>query len=115
MSTLDIATKSDIQELRDMLADLLRGAGTKPATAGDDYLDIAEVAKLTRTSTKTVTKWLKEGKRDSKGRLIKLYALEFSPGFPRIPRSALVAFGQAQAFDVSTLQSAQLPPMRIAS
>lgn len=109
-----LATKADIRSLGEQFTALLEKA--LPALAAqDDFLSVAEVAKLTGTSEKTVRKWLSEGKYDQKGQRIKLFALEFSPGFPRIPRSALVAYGRGLGFDVSHLTPAQLPTMRVAS
>lgn len=111
MSPFDcIATKDDLRSLAEQFTALLEKA--LPAIAAkDDFLSVQEVAKLTDTSEKTVRKWISEGKHDQKGKLIKLYALEFSPGFPRIPRSALVAYGQGLGFDVSKLQAGDVPKM----
>lgn len=69
----------------------------------DDYLTLADVATLTRTSQATVRKWIARGKPDQRGHLIKLYTVEFSPGFLRVPRSALVAYGQGLAFNPARL------------
>lgn len=96
-------------DLAPILAELraIREVQTAAAQPADDYLSVAQVAVATGTSERTVRKWISEGKRDRKGRLITLFTLEFSPGFPRVPRSALLAFGQGVGFEASQLQ---LPP-----
>jgi hypothetical protein len=102
LTTDDLApVLAELRAIREALA-----AGAQPA---DDYLSIDQVAATTGTSARTVRKWIKEGKYDLKGRLIKLFTLEFSPGMARIPRSALLAFGQALGFDAAQLP---LPPAR---
>jgi uncharacterized protein (UPF0335 family) len=107
-----IATKGDLQALLLKLEQLL-DAQPPTAAAGDDYLDIDQVATLTGFNRKTVRKWIAEGKYDQRGKRIKLFTLEFAPGFPRIPRSALLAFGKGIGFEVSHLASP--PGMRLAS
>lgn len=101
-----LLTTEDLAPLQAALHQILAQmqAAAQPA---DDYLSVAQVAQATGTSERTVRKWISEGKRDRKGRLIVLFTLEFSPGFPRVPRSALLAFGQGLGFDASQLQ---LPP-----
>ena len=94
-----LATKADLMALDNSLTSALTKLLTS-VPVSDDFLDVQEVATLTRVSTKTVRKWITEGKYDRKGRHIKLYVLEFSPGFPRVPRSALVAYGQGLGYDV---------------
>lgn len=96
-------------DLAPILAELraIREAQTAAAQPADDYLSVAQVAVATGTSERTVRKWIGEGKPDRRGKIIRLYTLEFSPGFPRVPRSALLAFGQALGFDAAQLQ---LPP-----
>ena len=103
---LNLLTADDLTPI---LAELraIREAQTAAAQPADDYLSVAQVAAATGTSERTVRKWISEGKRDRKGRLIVLFTLEFSPGFPRVPRSALLAFGQGVGFDATQLQ---LPP-----
>ncbi|GAB2954619.1 hypothetical protein GCM10027048_20120 [Hymenobacter coalescens] len=114
MNVNDLVTKGDLDALAKRLEALLApAAGAPPPAAGDDYLSIDEVAQLTGFNRKTVQKWIAQGKYDRKGKLITLYTLEFAPGFPRIPRSALVAFGQGVGFDTSRLMPP--PPMRVAS
>lgn len=111
MSPQDLLTKADLATFSEQLTALLKQV--LPAVAAtDDFLTVQEVATLTRKSEKTVRKWIAEGKTDQKGKLIKLFTLEFSPGFPSIPRSALVAYGQGLGFDVSQLKPEQLPAMR---
>ena len=107
-----IATKGDLTALLLRVEQLLQQKAPVPATV-DDYLTLEEVAEATRFSTKTVKKWVTEGKDDRKGKLIRLLALEFSPGFLRIPRSALLAFGEGVGMSVADLKN--LPPMRVAS
>jgi len=104
--TLNVLTPEDLAPLYDMLRQILvqQTAAAQPA---DDYLSVEQVASLTGTSAKTVRKWITAGKYAGNGQLIRLFTLEFSPGFPRVPRSALVAFGQAQGFDAAQLT---LPP-----
>jgi len=106
MITASLLTADDLAPLVDLVRQILvqQTAAAQPA---DDYLSVAQVAAATGTSERTVRKWISEGKRDRKGRLITLFTLEFSPGFPRVPRSALLAFGQGVGFDASQLQ---LPP-----
>jgi hypothetical protein len=106
MQTLALLTADDLAPIQNLLLQVLQQqqAAAQPA---DDYLSVAQVAAATGTSERTVRKWIDEGKRDAKGRLIRLFTLEFSPGYPRIPRSALLAYGQALAFDAAQLQ---LPP-----
>jgi hypothetical protein len=87
--------------------DALLGHAAAAAQPADDYLSVAQVAAATYTSQRTVRKWIEDGKRDAQGRLIKLFTLEFSPGYHRIPRSALLAFGQSMGFDAAQLP---LPP-----
>ena len=109
-----LVTKADLTALAESLTLML--TKVLPAvTASDDFLDVQEVASLTGVSTKTVRKWIAEGKRDQKGRHIKLYVLEFSPGFPRVPRSALVAYGQGLGYDVRQLLPEHVTTMRVAS
>ena len=71
------------------------------------------MATATRVSVRTVKKWVSEGKYDQKGKRITLFCLEFSPGFVRIPRAALLAYGQAIGFTINDLNS--VPAMRVAS
>lgn len=116
MSPHDIATKADLLALTERLEQLLRAA--LPAiAAADDFYSLAQAAEVAGVSTKTVRHWIAVGKPNQQGRIVKLFALEFSPGYPRIPRSALVAYGQGLGFDVATLAppGAPLPPMRVAS
>jgi len=96
-------------DLAPILAELraIREAQTAAAQPADDYLSVAQVAVATGVSERTVRKWIATGKPDRRGKIIRLFTLEFSPGFPRVPRSALLAFGQALGFEASQLQ---LPP-----
>ena len=87
----------------------------KPAPVADDYLSIPQVAELVNVSEKLVRGWIEKGKYDQKGKLVKLFYLDFSEGTRRVPRSALLAFAQCQGFDTSKLDPAQLPQMRIAA
>ncbi|QNE38596.1 helix-turn-helix domain-containing protein [Hymenobacter sp. NBH84] len=112
MNANDIATKGDLEALLLKMQQLLQTTLPAPALP-DDYLTIDEVAELTRFNRKTVAKWISEGKYDQRGKLIHLFTLEFAPGKPHIPRSALIAFGQAIGFD--TKQLTQPPPLRLAS
>jgi hypothetical protein len=97
-----VLTSEDLAPIEALLRQVLaqQTAAVQPA---DDYLSVAQVAQLTGTSEKTVRKWISHGKPALKGKIIKLYTLEFSPGFPRIPRSALLAFGQGLGFDAAQL------------
>lgn len=101
-----LLTADDLAPIQELLRQILRQQ-TAAAQPADDYLSVAQVAELTGTSEKTVRKWISAGKYDQGGQLIRLYTLEFSPGFPRVPRSALLAFGQSLGFDPAQLQ---LPP-----
>lgn len=114
MSPHDIATKADLTALTEHLEQLLRAA-LPVIAAPDAFYSLEQAAEVAGVSVRTVRKWLTEGKPDRQGKTIKLYALEFSLGYPRIPRSALLAYGQGLAFDASKLQPAQVPPMRLAS
>ena len=114
MSPQDLLTKADLADFAAQLTSLLKQM-VPAVTATDDFLTVQEVALLTRKSEKTVRKWIAEGKRDQQGKIITLFKLEFSPGIPSIPRSALVAYGQGLGFDVSQLKPEQLPAMRLAS
>lgn len=107
-----LATKGDLEQLLARMTALLQAPAALPA-ASDEYLTLEEVAKATRVSTRTVKKWVQEGKYDRKGRHIQLLALEFSPGFLRIPRSALLAYGEGVGFSINDLKS--VPQMRVAS
>lgn len=114
MSPQDLLTKADLALFSERLTTLLQQV--LPAVAAqDDFLTVEEAATLAKTSTKTVRTWIDHGKPDQKGKIIKLFTLEFSPGYKRIPRSALVAYGQGLGFDVSQLKHEQLPAMRLAS
>ena len=101
-------------DLAPMLAALraMREAQSAAAQPADDYLSVAQGAVATGVSERTVRKWIGEGKPDRKGKIIRLFTLEFSPGFPRVPRSALLAFGQALGFEAAqlTLPPAGAPP-----
>lgn len=110
-----LATKGDLDALLHRLEQRLAAVTTPAAPAAlEEYLTLDEVATATRVSTKTVKKWVHEGKYDRKGKLIRLLALEFSPGYLRIPRSALLAYGEGLGFTVQDLR--QPPPaMRVAS
>jgi len=101
-----LLTSDDLAPLEALLRQILEQQ-TAAAQPADDYLTVEQVATATNSSTKTVRKWIAAGKPDRRGKIIRLYTLEFSPGFPRVPRSALLAFGQAMGFDASQLQ---LPP-----
>jgi excisionase family DNA binding protein len=114
MDPSHLATKADLAALTNCLTSLLEKA-LPAVAASDDFLDVQEVAALTGVSTKTVRKWITEGKFDQKGRHIKLYVLEFSPGFPRVPRSALVAYGQGLGYDERQLMPERKATMRAAS
>lgn len=107
-----LATKADLEQLYARLTQLLT-APAAPATGPDEYLTLEEVAKATRVSTRTVKKWVQEGKADRRGKIVQLFALEFSPGFLRIPRAALLAYGEGLGFTIHDLK--QHPPMRVAS
>lgn len=101
-----LLTSDDLVPLEALLRQILEQQ-TAAAQPADDYLSVEQVATATNSSTKTVRKWITAGKPDRRGKIIRLYTLEFSPGFPRVPRSALLAFGQAMGFDAEQLQ---LPP-----
>lgn len=101
-----LLTADDLAPIQDLLRQIL-AQQTAAAQPADDYLSVAQVAQLTGTSEKTVRKWISQGKYDPQGQLIRLYTLEFSPGFPRVPRSALLAFGQSLGFEATQLA---LPP-----
>ncbi|WP_201980395.1 helix-turn-helix domain-containing protein [Hymenobacter rubidus] len=114
MSPHDIATKADLTALSEHLEKLLQAA-LPVIAAPDAFYSLEQAAEVAGVSVRTVRKWLTEGKYDEKGKRFKLFALEFSPGYPRIPRSALLAYGRGLAFDASQLLPEQLPPMRVAS
>jgi excisionase family DNA binding protein len=101
-----LLTADDLAPIQALLRQIL-AQQTAAAQPADDYLSVAQVAQLTGTSEKTVRKWISQGKYDTRGQLIRLYTLEFSPGFPRVPRSALLAFGQSIGFEATQLA---LPP-----
>ncbi|MGI4866138.1 MAG: helix-turn-helix transcriptional regulator [Janthinobacterium lividum] len=104
---LNLLTAEDLAPLVELVRQILvqQTAAAQPA---DDYLSVAQVAQATGTSERTVRKWIEQGKRDKLGqKLIKLFTLEFSPGYVRVPRSALLAFGQGVGFEAAHLQ---LPP-----
>lgn len=67
----------------------------------DRYMSVAEVAAAVGKSTHTVRKWLKDGKPGQKGKFIKLYCEEPSPGFPLIPWSAVRAYNQGLPYEAS--------------
>jgi len=113
MNPNDLATKADIEALRQLLQQTLAAAAAPPPP--DDFLSVAEAARLVGVSQKVLRGWISDGKYDRHRKLVKLFALDFSAGVRRIPRSALVAFAQCQAFDVSKLTPGQLPKMRIAA
>ncbi|MGI4873397.1 MAG: hypothetical protein ACRYFX_19740 [Janthinobacterium lividum] len=106
MLALTLLTPDDLVPIQDLLRQIL-AQQTAAAQPADDFLSIEQVATLTSTSAKTVRKWISEGKYDQKGQLLKLFTLEFSPGYVRVPRSALLAFGQSMGFDAAQLA---LPP-----
>ncbi|MGI4760562.1 MAG: helix-turn-helix domain-containing protein [Janthinobacterium lividum] len=106
MLPLTLLTPDDLAPVLAKLDAILQQQ-TAAARPADDYLSVAQVAALTGTSEKTVRKWISQGKYDQRGQLIRLYTLEFSPGFPRVPRSALLAFGQSMGFEATQLA---LPP-----
>jgi len=106
MVTLPLLTADDLAPIHTLLSQIL-AQQTAAAQPADDFLSVAQVAQLTGTSEKTVRKWISQGKHDQRGQLIRLYTLEFSPGFPRVPRSALLAFGQSLSFEATQLS---LPP-----
>jgi hypothetical protein len=112
MDANQIATKGDLQALLARIEQMLAPAAAAP-TPIDEYLTLDEVALATRTSVRTVKKWITEGKHDLSGKRIFLFKLEFSEGYMRVPKAALVAFGLAQGFSISDLNS--IPPMRVAS
>ena len=101
-----LLTADDLAPIQALLGQIL-AQQTAAAQPADDYLSVAQVAQLTGTSEKTVRKWISQGKYDQRGQRIRLYTLEFSPGFPRVPRSALLAFGQSIGFEAQHLA---LPP-----
>ncbi|MBO0360658.1 helix-turn-helix domain-containing protein [Hymenobacter sp. BT186] len=107
-----LATKGDLEALALRLLEQLRPALPAP-TPPEEYLPLEEVAQATRVSVRTVKKWVTEGKPDQKGRIIKLLAVEFSPGYLRVPRAALLAYGQGLGFTIADLRS--VPPLRVAS
>lgn len=105
-AALQLLTPDDLAPIEALLRQVLvqQTAAAQPA---DDYLSIDQVAAATHTSARTVRKWIAVGKHDAAGNLLRLYTLEFSPGMVRVPRSALLAFGQQQGFDAAQLP---LPP-----
>lgn len=113
MSPHDLATKADIDALRQLLQQTLEAATA--AAPPDDFLSVAQAAQLVGVSQKVLRGWISTGKYDRHRKLVKLFALDFSAGVRRIPRSALVAFALCQGFDVSALRPEQLPKMRIAA
>ncbi|MGY2132293.1 hypothetical protein ACW9KT_08690 [Hymenobacter sp. HD11105] len=100
------AVKEDVQVALQQLQNLMRLLG--PANY-DTFHSIDEVATMAGVNRKTVEKWVKVGKPDRKGKIIHLATLEFSPGFPRIPYAALLAFGQGVGFDLTKLHRATIP------
>ena len=107
-----LATKGDLEALATRLLAQLRPAAPAP-TLPDEYLTLEEVAQATRVSVRTVKKWVEVGKPDQQGRIIRLLALEFSPNYYRIPRAALLAYGQGLGFAITDLTT--VPPLRVAS
>lgn len=108
----ELATKADLEQLYERMAQLLPALAV-PAASPDEYLTLEEVATATRVSVRTVKKWVTEGKKDRKGKHVQLFALEFSLGYLRIPRSALLAYGEGVGFNIHDLK--QISPMRVAS
>ena len=113
MDANHLATKGDIAELNQQLAHLLQLVQAPPALTDDDYLSLKTVARLTEVSVRTVKGWIKNGKPDRQGkRIIRLFAVEFSPGYQRVPRAALLAYALATDFTTANLKHP--PPMRLA-
>lgn len=99
---LDFATETRLARVESKLDALLELLST--ARPADDYLTVLQVATLTNTSERTVRSWISDGKPGLKGRVLKLYTLEFSAACVRVPRSALVAFGEGMGFDAAQLR-----------
>ena len=102
MLTASLLTADDLTPMLDMMRQILSNqqAAAQPT---DDYLSVEQVAEVTGFGPKTVRKWMEKGKAGLNGQIIKLFFLEFAPGYPRIPRSALLAFGLSQGFDAAQL------------
>ncbi|GAA3953775.1 helix-turn-helix domain-containing protein [Hymenobacter algoricola] len=112
MDANQLATKGDLDALLSQIQQLLPAPAAAPASS-DEYLTPEEVAKATRFSVRTVKKWIHEGKFGLNGKRVYLFALEFSPGLQRIPKAALLAYGQSMGFTVNDLKNK--PQMSVAA
>jgi hypothetical protein len=102
----EIPTRADLHQIQQMLQHTLDELARSRATTPDPLLTVQEAAEYTRYTRRTVDGWIKEGKPDQQGRIVRLQTLEFSPGQHRIPLSALLAFGKCTNIEVTTLKLA---------
>jgi hypothetical protein len=97
-TALMLEVLAELRQVRQLLA--------RPA---DEYLTIDEVAAKVKKSSKTVRKWIDEGKYAANGQLLKLQTLEGSPGSLLVPLAALHAFLSNMDFDLASLATATSP------
>jgi uncharacterized protein YaeQ len=102
----EILTRADLQPIEQLLRTTLHAIEQSRTTEGERLLTIDEAAAYTQHTRKTVLQWIREGKPDAQGRIIRLQVLEFQPGNKRIPLSALLAYGKALSIEVNTLRVA---------
>ncbi|TPE43945.1 helix-turn-helix domain-containing protein [Pontibacter mangrovi] len=94
MTVNDLLTVGQMQNMLGPLLQEIKTLRSIAAKASDRYFTIDEAATYTGHCTKVVRNWIKEGKPDRGGKIVKLKASEFAPGKYRISKQDLDAYGR---------------------
>lgn len=94
MTANEIVTVGILQEVVGTLLSEIKSLKDIATQASDRILTIDEASEVVGYSRKTITNWIKEGKKDRRGKTVYLEVFEFAPGQYRIPMNKLLAFGK---------------------
>ncbi|RDC63308.1 MerR family transcriptional regulator [Adhaeribacter pallidiroseus] len=115
---LEIATKGDLELFgKAIIAELNRLLKVPDVGEEEKYFTLDGAAEFTGHDRSTVKKWINKGKLDNNGKLVKLPTSEFAPGFPRIAKSDLIAFGRIGLESAAIKRKNNLPnnPLKLVS
>lgn len=94
MTPNELLTVATMEQMLTPLLQEIKQLRSITDSASDRYLTIDEAAVYTGHCSKVVRNWVKTGKKDRSGRVVKLKSSEFAPGNYRISKHDLDAFGR---------------------
>ncbi|WP_187261281.1 MerR family transcriptional regulator [Pontibacter beigongshangensis] len=94
MTANEIVTVEHLSAVTNQLLAEIKSLKNIAVQASDRLLTIDEATEIIGYSRKTITTWIKEGKKNHLGRVVYLDYFEFAPGQYRIPLNKLLAFGK---------------------